>query len=120
MRPSQFAKPALQLAIVQAPALQVGVAFGVEQALPQAPQFATSVERFTSQPFPELPSQFAKPALQVIPQVEPVQVAVPFVELQTLPQAPQFEVSLVRCVSHPLPAFPSQFPNPALHVMPQV
>ena len=45
----------------------------------------------------------------------------PLVELQVLPQVPQFEV-LVRAVSQPLLTLPSQFPKPAsqpmLHVTP--
>jgi hypothetical protein len=36
--PSQFAKPALQLAIPHIPAAHEGVALGTEQALPHAPQ----------------------------------------------------------------------------------
>jgi hypothetical protein len=36
--PSQFAKPALQLAMPHTPAVHEGVALGTEQAFPQAPQ----------------------------------------------------------------------------------
>jgi hypothetical protein len=47
---------------VQSPAMQ---ALPALQRLPQAPQFAASVDVVTSQPLEMLPSQSAKPALQV-------------------------------------------------------
>jgi hypothetical protein len=36
-----------------------------------------------------------------------------------MPQVPQWAGLLVVLVSHPFPGWPSQFPNPALHVNPQ-
>src|SRR5574337_468257 len=65
------------------------------------------------------PSQLAKPALQVMPHTLAAQVAVPLVELQTVPQAPQLVGLVVRSVSQPLLTRPSQLPQPALQVMPQ-
>jgi hypothetical protein len=47
---SQSAKPGAQLPMAQWPALQVGVPFGVVQAMPQAPQWLTSRWASTSQP----------------------------------------------------------------------
>jgi hypothetical protein len=48
--PLQFAKPELQLAMVQAPDEHAGVPLGAVHTLPHAPQLATEVSRFASQP----------------------------------------------------------------------
>jgi hypothetical protein len=108
-RPSQLPKPALQV-IPQAVPLHDGVPFTLEHTLPQVPQFCV-LFRLT-----QAPLQFPKPALHdATVQVPPVQAAVPFVTLQILPQVPQLFVLLVRLVSQPLLAMPSQLPKPALH-----
>jgi hypothetical protein len=67
-----------------------------------------------SQPFERSPSQFPQPELQVIPHAPPVHVAVPFVELQTVPQAPQCVGDVLRLVSQPLFGLPSQSAKPVL------
>jgi len=74
--------------------------------------------RLVSQPLLKFPSQLPKPALQVMPHLLALQVAIPFVPLHTLPQAPQLVMLEVRLVSQPLLKFPSQLPKPALQVMP--
>src|SRR6185503_16497484 len=56
----QFANPAAQLAMVQAPAAQPGVPFATKHALPQPPQFATFVAVSISQPSEALPLQSAR------------------------------------------------------------
>jgi hypothetical protein len=59
--------------------------------------------------------------LQVKPQVPAVQVVVAFARAgQTFPQLPQLLTVVLRFTSHPLAARPSQLPQPALHVKPQV
>src|SRR5207248_3052632 len=56
----------------------------------QAPQLASSVPVFTSQPFAAAPSQLAKPALHVPrPQTPAVQVAPALANAQRTPQPPQ-------------------------------
>jgi hypothetical protein len=62
----------------------------------------------TSHPFAALPSQFAKPALQVMLQLPPLHVAVALVVPHTLPQLPQL-VTVRRSASQPLDVLLSQF-----------
>lgn len=102
----------------QFPELQAGVPFVELQTLPQAPQLPTSLVRRVSQPLPTLPSQFAKPGLQVIVQEPDGQPGVPFALLQTLPQAPQLLTVLV-LTSQPFASSPSQFAKPGLQVIPE-
>lgn len=114
---SQLPKPLLHV-MLQLPERQVAAPFVVLQALPHPPQLAVSVFRLVSQPLRVSLSQFEKPPLHVIVQVPLLHVAVPFVEPQTLPHAPQLEVELAVFVSQPLVSFPSQFARPGLHVIP--
>ena len=87
---SQLPKPALH-AMLQLPALQLGVPLLVLQAWPHPPQFVALVLMLTSQPFAAEPSQFAKPALQVMEHWPlPLQDAVALLVPHTLPQLPQF------------------------------
>jgi hypothetical protein len=75
-----------------------------------------SVATFTSQPFPVMPSQFAKPALQG-PSVhcELTQERAEFGNPgQNALQAPQLLGSVATFTSQPFPVRPSQFANPAL------
>jgi len=100
--------------IEHAPSAQLAVPFVLEHAVPHAPQFAALVCVFTSQPFAGLPSQLPNPA----PQVPSVQVpeahdSLAFAKSQSAPQVPQF-VSVVRFVSQPFPALPSQLPKPVV------
>ena len=114
---SQSAKPALQLAILHVAFEHEDVPLLEEQTLLQAPQLATLLVRLVSQPLAGLLSQSAKPALQLpILHVAFEQKAVPLLEEQTLPHAPQLLTVLVRLVSQPLAALLSQFPKPALQL----
>ncbi len=63
--PSQFAKPALQLATVQAPDAQPAVPFDTEHTVPQPPQLDTFVAVLISQPSVAVPLQSRKDPLQV-------------------------------------------------------
>ena len=84
--------------------------------VPQAPQLFRSLVRLVSQPVAVIPSQLPQPRSQVpMPQVLAEHVAVACAKLQRFMHAPQFEVLLVRFVSQPLDAIPSQLPQPALH-----
>ena len=110
--PSQLAKPALQLAMVHAPAAQPAVALASEQTVLQAPQLVGLVVVLVSQPSLSRPLQLPKPAPQLMPQSCEVQVAVPLVPTQARPQAPQLETVVV-ATSQPLPGAPSQSAVPA-------
>lgn len=55
--PSQLPNPGSQLITMHAPVAHVGVALGVEQEVPQVPQFV-SVVVLVSQPLLKTPSQF--------------------------------------------------------------
>jgi hypothetical protein len=78
--------------------------------LAHEPQFDTSLERLTSQPFVTLPSQLAKPVSHAIWHAPLAQLRVPLLPEQTLPHAPQFETSASVGVSQPLASTPSQSP----------
>src|SRR5262245_26943709 len=57
----------------------------------------------------------------MIVQFELTQSAVPLAAAQTVPQAPQLLIVLVRLTSQPLPGAPSQSPRPGAQLeMPQV
>jgi hypothetical protein len=76
--PSQSANGAVHT-MLQVPLEQLAVPLAVEQALPHPPQCWRLVFVFTSQPFVRaLPSQLANGVLQVMEQLLPLQVAVPF------------------------------------------
>lgn len=83
----------------------------------QLPQCWVEMPVLVSQPFEALPSQSAKPALQV-PRVHTPAVhrAVAFENVQADPHAPQFAVVSVG-VSQPSLATPLQSPKPAAHVL---
>jgi hypothetical protein len=112
---SQFPKLPLQL-MEQAPRAQPGVPFALEHDVPQAPQFETLVCVLTSQPFAATPSQLPNPAVQIPRVHEPdAQDSEAFARSQIAPHEPQFD-SVVRLVSHPFAALPSQLPNPGLQL----
>lgn len=71
------------------------------------------VARWASQPLSGMPSQSAKPALQVMPQTPLTQLAVPLFGLQTWTHPPQFWTSDPVLVSQPVTAMPSQSLKPA-------
>jgi hypothetical protein len=84
----------------------------------QAPQWFTSERMSTSQPLVTFMSQLAKPGLhEAMPQVPPVHDGVPLAGVRhALPQAPQWASVVLRLVSQPLAAMPSQLPRPAAHI----
>lgn len=114
--PSQLPNDGPQM-MLQEPRLQLGVPFTELQALPQKLQWLELVCRFVSQPLTALPSQLPKPELQAIEHAPPTHEGVPLLELQALPQLPQFVV-LVMLVSQPFATFASQSAKPGLHAMP--
>jgi hypothetical protein len=104
---------------VQTPPEQVVLPWpaSCSQTMPQPPQFEVVV-MLVSQPLAALPSQFAKPALQVPSwQVPLLQTALALGKLQALPQAPQCKRLVLRLASQPLPTLASQLPNPTLQEM---
>jgi hypothetical protein len=115
--PSQSAKPALQLAIPQPPAVHTPVALAGAHAIPHPPQCASEVCVLTSQPLLALPSQFAKPALQLaIPHAPIAHAPVALAGAHAIPHPPQCASDVCVLVSQPLLALPSQLPKPALQL----
>ena len=114
--PSQFAKFVAQL-IWHAPAAQDAVPLVVLHATPQPLQFNALVLVLVSQPLAALLSQLQKPATQLIPQTPRVQVAVPLVVSQALPQALQCAGVASRSTSQPLATLLSQLPQPTLQAI---
>jgi hypothetical protein len=106
---SQLAKPVLQAVIEQLPDAQAPIALAGAHACPHTLQFCRLVPRFVSQPLAASPSQLPKPPAQTTPHWPLVQVAVPFVVLQTLLQAPQLDKSELILDSQPFEYLPSQF-----------
>jgi len=86
------------------------------QALLQRPQWAADVRVSTSHPLAASPSQFAKPALQVKPQLPAAQVVAALGRAgQALLHAPQWAVDVRVSTSQPFAALPSQFAKPMEH-----
>lgn len=114
----QSPKPALHW-IPHVPLVQVAVPLAPEgQTWPHDPQFDGSVLRFTSQPFPALPSQSWKPLAQertshVPENAKQAVVATWGAAVQSLVHEPQ-ECGELRLVSHPFARVPSQLANPDL------
>jgi hypothetical protein len=103
--------------MAQPPFKQAGAPLFELQVVAQVPQWSGSKFKFDSQPLAAFPSQFPRPALQVIPHAPLEQLGVPFEELQTLPHIPQLVTSFPSGVSQPLLKLPSQLPDNAPHVM---
>ncbi len=100
----QFANPRLHVEVHRPPVHSRDITFAVEHARPQAPQFATSVAKVTSQPFARFPSQLPNPVLHVRPQLPPVQVALAFgYGPQTVVHEPQWLGSPCVFVSQGVP-----------------
>jgi len=114
--PSQSAKPLLQ-EMWQALLTHDGIPPTELHAAPHPPQCATVAVVFVSHPFTMLPSQLPSPALHVIPHLPAEHDGVPVVDSQTLPHAPQFNVSARTECSQPLSELLSQSPNPALQLI---
>jgi len=110
----------LQEPIAQTPPPHEGVALAKLHTLPQAPQFAVLVERFTSQPLDGLPSQLPYGRLQVATaHAPPLQVGIALARLHAAPQLPQLATLVERLASQPLAAVESQLAYDPLHAMPQ-
>jgi hypothetical protein len=110
----QSSNPALQSAIAQAPAAQLGVPLATAHAVPQPPQFATSVFVFTSQPSTGLPLQSSKPASQLaISHAAATQLGVPLATAHAVPQPPQFAGSVSVLTSQPSAGARLQSAKPA-------
>lgn len=117
--PSQSAKPALHDG-TQAPAVQLVVPLAFTHGALQLPQWLALVFVSTSHPLVAMPSQLARPALQIGWQLPLVHVVEPPGFEHAVPQVPQLLVLVLVLVSQPLFALPSQSPKPALHAMPHV
>jgi len=117
--PSQLPKPVLQVPSRHTPPAHDTAPLVRVQAWPQPPQFARLVEVSTSQPSPALPLQSARLPGQVpraVPQVPEVHTGTRpgVVVLQMVPQVRQLLTAVLRLVSQPFSAMPSQLPKPVL------
>jgi hypothetical protein len=111
--PSQFSKPALQLAMRQVPAMHEPVPFAGAHPALHAPQCVRLVCRLTSQPFVGLPSQSAKPGSHVpTPHAPARQTSVALASEHARPHIPQLARFVARAVSHPSEAIRLQSPKP--------
>jgi hypothetical protein len=86
------------------------------QTFLQALQLFTLIFRFTSQPLVTLASQLAKPGLQVMLHVPPLQLGTPLVLLHAVPQALQLPASVSKLTSQPLAGLLSQSAQLASHL----
>jgi len=85
--------------------------------VPQAPQLLMSDEVCASQPSLGSALQSAKLAWQVSPHLPAAQTAAPWgPDLHTVPQAPQFLMSVAEGVSQPVSSLPSQSEKPSLQL----
>jgi hypothetical protein len=85
-------------------------------AIPQPPQWFTSLSVLTSQPLTATRSQSALPASHVATAHAPfTHAAVAPGRLQRIPHPPQFDASARVFTSQPLAAFVSQSAKPVLH-----
>jgi hypothetical protein len=119
--PSQLPKPVLHVFSRHTPPVHATEPLARVQAWPQPPQLARLVEVSTSQPSPALPLQSARPEGQVpraVPQVPEVHTGTSpgVVVLQMVPQVRQLFTAVLRLVSQPFSAMPSQLPKPELQV----
>jgi hypothetical protein len=115
--PSQSPKFVAQVVTEQVEALQAAVAvLGSMHARPQPPQCDAELRVSTSHPLAVLPSQSAKPAVQVSAQAPRAHTATALgAPLHARPHAPQWVTVMRVSVSQPLLALPSQLPKPSLH-----
>jgi hypothetical protein len=80
----------------------------------QPPQLFESFVTSSSQPLLAMASQFANPALHMMPHAPPLHVGVPLVPEQALPHPPQFLTSVAVLTSHPSAGLALQSPKPAM------
>lgn len=107
--PSQFPNPLAHEERLQDRPAHDETPLGWLQVIPHIAQLA-SVSSGVSQPFESMPSQSPKPELQVtIWQLPDAQLAVALARVHGAPQAVQW-LSVLSCVSQPLPPLPSQLP----------
>lgn len=100
--------------IAQVPAEHTEEALASVQARPHRPQFARLVRMSTSQPSAALPLQLPKPgAHEATVQAPSAHPAVAFEREHSRPHSPQWAGVVLRSVSQPFAAFPSQSPKPA-------
>ena len=115
--PSQLPKPAPHAPRMHTPLVQLTAALGRLHPAPHAPQFERLVFVSVSQPLPLLPSQSPVPALQV-PDCVPHTPAEhrgtrpETIVVQTFPHRMQWLTDVLRFVSQPFSAMPSQSPKP--------
>jgi hypothetical protein len=115
---SQLAKPGLHTPTLHVPIVHTAVALEGAHSLPHAPQCVSELVSDVSQPLVALPSQSPKPALHApIRHVPPTHEVVALGRLQARPQAPQCAAVVLRSVSQPLAALPSQLPRPIAQVV---
>jgi hypothetical protein len=96
------------------PPLHVSDEFGMSQSEPHEPQ-SVSVQMEVSQPLEGSASQLSQPALQAYWQpFVPPQLVEPWAFEHEFPHERQC-VSVPSCVSQPVDAFMSQFPQPLVH-----
>ncbi len=107
--PSQLAKPASQLPIEQVPVEQLADALGKLHGVPQPPQL-DNVLVLVSQPSLGFPLQLSNPLLQVGAHAPPEHTVDPWSLEQPVPQEPQWALSVLKLISHPLAGMPSQLP----------
>lgn len=106
---SQSRKPMAQLATVQAPDVQLQLAFIPLQLVVQLPQWSTSLRMSVSQPVTGLESQSAKPGEQLATAQAPdAQLQLAFIPLQAIMQPPQWLTLLRVLISQPFAGFMSQ------------
>jgi hypothetical protein len=114
--PSQLSKPARHPARAQRPSTHAGLPLGYAHATPHAPQLVALVAVAVSQPLLGSLSQSPAPGAHWIPHTPIAQVAVaPGPDGHARPHIPQCDALVVRGVSQPLAALPSQSPKPPAH-----
>ena len=123
--PSQLPKPASHVVMPHTPAEQVAAFTLLAPMQFTRPAHIVPHEvtelRLTSQPLAGLPSQFAKPGLQVVmPHPPAVHVAActfgAALQSTRAPQVVPHEVTVLRLASQPFIALPSQLPKPVAQV----
>jgi len=127
----QSPNPAVHEATAQEPPLHAARALGSEQVVLHAPQLATSVSVFTSQPSATTVLQFSQePVQEAMVQTLLTHAEVALGRLQVRPQEPQFDSSVFKSTHSPLQSVSpaaqvsEQVPllqnNPGPHLVPQV
>jgi hypothetical protein len=105
----------LQAAMLHAPLVQPGAAFGRLHTFLHAPQLSASTAVWVSHPFDPFPSQSDQPATHDdTVHVLLAQAAFAFAMLHANPQLPQFFASVASVTSQPFAALLSQSAKPVL------